>query len=132
MRRSWTVGAEGAQAPMTRPGNGTLIMASSEVDDDALRRAMAITRRDPSRAMQLDEMLRDEPGTGVAEFAAYGCQREALGMRPWQEPPCVADENDPRDRDQNARRLLRRMLDAGVSRYEPDPMEALKAKGKRK
>ena len=105
-------------------------MVSSEVDDDALRRAMAITRRDPSRAMQLDEVLRDEPWTEVAEFAAFHCHIQTLGLKPWQLPPCSIEQNDPRQDNKDAQRLLRRMLAAGVSRYEPDPLAALKQKAK--
>src|SRR5262249_44458690 len=129
---SWTVGAVRVRARTTRPGNGILNMVSSEVDDDALRRAMAIARRDPSRAMQLDEKLRDEPWTEVAEFAAFHCQIQALGLKPWQLPPCSLEADDPHEGNKDAQRLLRRMLAAGVSQYEPDPLAELKAKGKRK
>jgi hypothetical protein len=34
----------------------------------------------------------------------------------------VPDENDPHERDKAAQDLLRRMVAAGVSRYEPDPL----------
>lgn len=53
----------------------------------------------------------------------FGADRQPV--RPWQEPPCVADENDPDERDPQAQWLLRRMLKAGLSRYEPDPRTAL-------
>ena len=58
---------------------------------------------------------------GRSEFAAYGCQIDALKLKPWQTPPCYCDgEGDaPGDR------LLRRMLKAGVSRFHPDPLAAL-------
>jgi hypothetical protein len=52
----------------------------------------------------------------------FGADRQPV--RPWQEPPCVADENDPDERDPQAQWLLRRMLKAGLSRYEPDPRTA--------
>jgi hypothetical protein len=101
-------------------------MVSSDVDDDALRRALEIARRDPQCAALFDAKLADgEPWCDVAESAAYHCQIKALRLRPWQEPPAVADATDPRERDPEAQALLRRMLAAGLSRYEPDPMAAL-------
>ena len=107
-------------------------MTHSEADRDALERAIQIARRDPSRTQQLDEKLQDEPWDEVAQSAAYHCQHQALSLKPWQEPPCVADEDDPHERDKNAQALLRKMLAAGVSRYDPDPMKALKSKRRRK
>lgn len=95
------------------------------VDRDALTRAMEIAARDPDRAEQLQEMLAKQPWVEVAEFAAYVCQCRALGLKPGDEPPCAADPDDPDDRSPGARLLLRKMLHAGVSRYEPDPAAAL-------
>ena len=101
------------------------------VDREALERCMEIARRDPSRAEQLDSKLQDEEWAEVASFAAYGCQMDSLGLRPWQSPPCHidedADEPESSDRESNsaARKLLRQMLAAGVSRYDPDPLKAL-------
>jgi hypothetical protein len=94
----------------------------TDIDLDALRRAMVIAQRDPLRAGQLQEMLGRRAWAAVAEFAAYGCQRRALKLKPWQSPPCCCD-NDPKDRD--AVLLLDEMLAAGVSQWEPDPMAAL-------
>ena len=94
------------------------------VDRDALERAMQIAQRDPLRAEQLQAKLGDEEWRDVAEFAAYSCQIESLSLKPWQDPPCVADEDDLDKRDKAAE-LLRRMLAAAVSRYDPDPLTAL-------
>jgi hypothetical protein len=38
-------------------------------------------------AAQLDDMLKDRPWRGVAEFAAYVCQTETLHLKPCEEPP---------------------------------------------
>lgn len=97
------------------------------VDRDALERAMQLcAQRDPSRAEQLDGKLRQgDPWVEVAEFASYSCQIHALSLKPWQSPPCVADEDDPDEQDKKAQHLLRKMLAAGVSRYDPDPLKAL-------
>ena len=92
---------------------------------------MEIARRDPGRAEQLRAMLEDEEWIEVAEFAAYHCQIHALSLKPWQSPPVHidedADEPDSAEREPNtaARKLLRRMLRAGVSRFDPDPLAAL-------
>ena len=95
------------------------------VDRDALERAMQIAQRDPLRAAQLQSKLKDEPWIEVAEFASYSCQIHALNLKPWQSPPCTEDEDDPTPHDKAAQTLLRRMLAAGVSRYDPDPLKAL-------
>jgi hypothetical protein len=95
-------------------------------DRDALERAMDIAKRDKERAKQLQSKLRDEPWIEVAEFAAYACQIDALSLKPWQSPPCSVDEDDPDERDRDAQKLLQRMLAAGVSRYDPDPLAALR------
>jgi hypothetical protein len=70
--------------------------------------------------------------TEVAELCAYSCQMTNLRLKPWETPPCHADEKnpwpDPVDsvtRFSEACRLLRKMLAAGISRWHPDPMKAL-------
>lgn len=101
------------------------------LDRDALERAMQIAQRDPLRAELLQAKLADEEWREVAEFAAYSCQIESLSLKPWQEPPVNIDEDadEPdtaeREPDTAARKLLRRMLAAGVSRFDPDPLAAL-------
>jgi hypothetical protein len=94
-----------------------------EVDMDALRRCMAIgmAPTEPGRKGQLVDMLKDRPWIEVAEFAAYGCQRRALKLKPFDEPPCWGGEDPPG----KAAALLDRMLAAGISQWEPDPMAAL-------
>ena len=80
------------------------------------------------RREQLDSMLEDRSWEEVAQFAAYGRQFVSLKLKPWQTPPCfVADENEPRVGEEEAAKLLRRMLRAGISRWHPDPMAALEA-----
>jgi hypothetical protein len=96
-----------------------------DVDRDALGRAMEIAMSDPDRARQLRAKLVDEPWEEVAQFAAYGCQRSALRLKPWEEPPMHAHAGIPK-----AEALLRRMLEAGLSEFEPDPLSALERVGK--
>jgi hypothetical protein len=99
-------------------------------DYDALERAIWIARRE--QRLDFDARLLEQDWTEVAEFASTVCQRAALHLKPWQSPPCDCDENDPAERDKNGQALLRRMLAAGISRYEPNPLEALKAAKKPK
>ena len=66
----------------------------------------------------------------VARSAAYNTQITSLRLRPWQDPPCVVDEDDPEEHDRQAQMLLRQMLKAGLSRYEPDPRIALLKKNR--
>jgi hypothetical protein len=104
----------------------SFLKMTGDVDRKALQRAMAIVmQRDRVSAEHLKSKLEDEPWDEVAEFAAMSCQYHALALKPWQEPPCHADEDDRHPRDPMAQRLLRKMLAAGVSRYDPDPLTAL-------
>jgi hypothetical protein len=111
---------------------------SDRVDREALDRALKIAQRDPGRAAQVQSMLKDRPRRAVQEFCAYSCQISALSLKPWQSPPCHIDENadEPdnpsREPDTAARELLRQMLRAGVSRFEPDPLTALQRVNKRR
>jgi hypothetical protein len=59
-----------------------------------------------------------------ATWACYVLQYRDLNLRPWEPVPSDdLDGDDPRDA--AARVLLRRMLDAGMSRYDPNPSQAL-------
>src|SRR4051812_46211474 len=98
----------------------------TKVDRDALKRAMAITAAESEgRAEQLTSMLKDDSWERVAMFAASCAQSRALRLKPWELPPMHADEGPLRPEDRAARKLLKKMLVAGISRYEPDPMAAL-------
>jgi hypothetical protein len=92
------------------------------IDREALQRALTLAHTfDHARAEQLDAKLADEPWTDVAAFAAHVCQCRALHLRPWERSPAMAAADD----DGPAGQLLRRMLGAGLSRFEPDPLVAL-------
>jgi hypothetical protein len=100
------------------------------VDQDALRRALAMAKERYGRSQQIESRLADEPWEEVAQFAARVCQGRNLKLKPWQAPPCEAGptpdgrayENDPK-----AITMKRRLLDAGLSVFEPDPIGALAA-----
>ena len=93
-------------------------------DRTALMQALARCRAmSPARAAQLDAKLEDEPWESVARFAASVCQSDSLHLEPWSLPPCHGDSVHHPDR--AAKRLLQKMLAAGISRWHPDPMAAL-------
>jgi hypothetical protein len=87
---------------------------------------------DPGRRQQLESKLQDEPWQEVALFACYCMQCQNLSLKPWQPPPMHADEDRPRDDHPSAGKvaaweLCQRLLKAGLSMYEPDPIRALEA-----
>jgi hypothetical protein len=94
-----------------------------EADQAALELAIAMYRAQGKvQAQEIDDMLATRPWDDVAEFAAYSQQFSNLKLRPWHTPPCcVAIDDD----DAQAAAFLRKMLDAGVSRWHPNPLRAL-------
>lgn len=78
-----------------------------DVDPVALRSAMEFASRHPVRAQHYADMERTEGWRYAAEAAAHFCHCEALKLRPWEEPPSVADEQNPRDRDRRRTAFLR-------------------------
>jgi hypothetical protein len=102
-------------------------------DREALTRALRIAKAsEPGRQEQLVSMLRDREWEEVATFAAYVCQCDSLHLRPWQLPPMHADEDRPRDDHPTAGKvaawtLRRRLLKAGLSVFEPDPISSLES-----
>jgi hypothetical protein len=108
----------------------------SRVDRDAMKRAIEELRRGGGEdARQIEQKLRDEPWEDVGRFAAYSCQDKNLKLQPWQVPPCwLRTDRDveaalsmPHDHSgrREAGELVQRLLAAGLSRDEPDPLGAL-------
>ncbi|QND59854.1 hypothetical protein [Mesorhizobium huakuii] len=97
-------------------------------DKKALKRCMEIASRDPSRAGQLADMLKDRPWEEVAAFACYCVQSQALNLKPHETAPAFADILYPEGirRDPDAGALQDKMLAAGLSVFEPDPLFALR------
>jgi hypothetical protein len=93
------------------------------IDIEALERAMQIGMA--GRCGQLMAMLKDRPWAEVARFAAYNSQVDSMNLLPWQGPPCHHDLNP------QAARWAARLVDAGLSVWEPLPVEAL-GRAKRK
>jgi hypothetical protein len=104
------------------------------IDEEALTRAIEMTRANGGPdAVQIENKLRNEPWEQVARFAAYCHQCDNLHLMPHQSPPCWVDDmeavlaagDDGILGKYAAATLLKRMLAAGLSIYEPDPITAL-------
>lgn len=108
-----------------------------EIDNEALKRCVELTRAEPDSVEQISDMLADRPFESVATFCAYHQQTNNLRLKPWEFPPCWifdidAALNIPEAMDtyrkRDAAKLLQRMLDLDISQFEPDPMSAIKRK----
>jgi hypothetical protein len=99
----------------------------TKTDIAALELALKLAREEsPGRAQQLALKLAEDGWWPTARFAAYSCQVDRLHLKPWEHPPCWCDDPDDYP-DREAARLLKRMLAAGISQFDPDPMAALEA-----
>ena len=87
---------------------------------------MALASDDPGRREQIERKLKKD-WVEAAETASYDAQCRVLGLKPWQSPPCYGDAFPGHDGHANAAVLLRKLLDAGLSRWDPDPLVALAA-----
>jgi hypothetical protein len=108
-----------------------------QIDHEALERCIETMRnsKEPSDRKQIERMLAKDGRQKAGASAAYHCQMHALRLRPWQSPPCWLDPGDIKATlaagddgiagDYAAARLLQRMLESGLSQYEPDPITAL-------
>jgi hypothetical protein len=76
---------------------------------------------DPGRPDQVRTFVHEDGFEYAAKFCSSLLQRRHLQLRPWQRPPCRSEPHDGSEGGQ----LLARMLAAGVSRYEPNPLAAL-------
>jgi hypothetical protein len=112
----------------------------SPVDREALERALKIIlgrpeREDRGRREQVERMLEEDGWFRAADFCVYCCQMELVRPRLWQPIPSditdiegtLAKGDDGLGGSYRAALLLKRMLAAGLSRYEPDPIRALAA-----
>jgi hypothetical protein len=107
----------------------------SKIDREALERAIEIARRDPEERGVIDRLMKMHGWFIAAVQACYHCQRELIRPRLWQPTPADIDPTDIEGAlakgddglggGYRAALLLKRMLRAGLSRYEPRPVEAL-------
>jgi hypothetical protein len=105
------------------------LMAAAEIteaDVEALQRSLLATldeRDDPDRIRQVRAMLTDRPWFEVAEFCAYHQQVKNLQCKPWHSPPCWIGGYHTVEPEYEE--IGRRLVQAGLSLYEPDPLKAI-------
>jgi hypothetical protein len=103
-------------------------MRLSRIDREALERVLKMARAESEAERErFDREVAKYGWQHAAETAAYHCQDKALKLRPWQPPPCWC--RDPGNGGIGGRYaaalLTQRLLAAGLSRFEPDPIAAL-------
>jgi|SRR6516162_6784572 len=101
-----------------------------DLDRDAFERAIAWVRQHGAaiEVAAIEATLTREGLAAAGEHAAYIAQCRTLGLRPWQCPPCDARGEVPADVygwRPSELALKCRLEDAGLSRFEPDPLSAL-------
>jgi hypothetical protein len=99
-------------------------------DQDAFERAITWVRQhgEPIEVRAIETALTREGLTAAGEHAAYIAQCRTLQLRPWQCPPCHARDEvavDIYGRRPGELELRDRLVSAGLSVYEPDPLSAL-------
>lgn len=118
-------------------------LAFSPVDQEALQRAVELLHAAGGvESTQMQYILRDDGWQEAAEFAVYHFQQKNLRLRPWQPPPSwinpkdveviLAKGDDGALGHYRAASLVKRLLEAKLSQFEPNPQRALaEAKAKR-
>jgi len=98
-------------------------------DRAAMAAAIAMMRADSEQRDLLDHVLNNQSEPEAGLFAVGFCQIRNLKLRPWEAPPCdtrdVQTSSDVYGARASEVRLLRRMIELGISRYEPDPLKAI-------
>jgi hypothetical protein len=92
------------------------------IDRDAMRRAIDWMRaKSPDHAKEIEHKLEHEGFEAAGEFAADAAQCANLKLKPWETPPCnIWGYNQS-----SGIELRDRLLAAGLSIFEPDPIKAL-------
>jgi hypothetical protein len=98
-------------------------------DRAALKLALeqTLAEKDQARVAQVRRMLEGRTRLEVSQFCSFHRQIDALGLHPWELPPCLGDMENPNGRDERAWTLLQRMRKAGISRWHPNPLAACEA-----
>jgi hypothetical protein len=108
-----------------------------EIDFDALRRAVKMARRIApeygKRFLLLKET--DDDWLSEARQAAYACQCRRMRLKPWMEAPMhayILEPDGTTTRDPVAGDWYDRLVAAGLSPLEPDPVAALRQAASRR
>ena len=101
----------------------------SQVDYEALARAYETAAAESEAYCEhLDYIEAREGWVSAAQSASYHLQVKNLKLKPWQCPPCDCRSDEVGHGYGHSRgevMLRRRMLEAKLSLYEPDPAAAL-------
>jgi len=109
--------------------------ALTDADREALRRAMRMKREFDPRYRDVTDVeidaADDEWLWSYGIGASFGLQLNRLQLKPWQCPPCHADDEVSPKGEYGGMpeevSLLKRMRALGLSRFEPDPLAAIDA-----
>jgi len=108
----------------------------SPADIAALELAVKLTleEKDRGRVEQVRDMLADPTRSWfeTASFCSYHRQAEALHLPVWEHTPSWVTDPDDYPESPKAAQLARRMIAAGVSLYDPDPLRALAAAARKR
>jgi hypothetical protein len=111
----------------------------NRIDQDALTRALVACRaQGAGRARQLDAKLADEHGKGSPRSRPIPRRTGRLVCSPGSRRPAMpasrirTNPSEIRAPSAKSAELLRRLLDAGLSRFEPDPLRAITEAEKRR
>jgi hypothetical protein len=97
-------------------------MQPTKDDLDAMARAIDWVRQQcPDHAGQIEHKLRYEGFEAAGEFAADRAQCANLKLKPWETSPCNIWGYDQ----SRGIELRDRLVAAGISIFEPDPIKAL-------
>ena len=102
---------------------------SADDDDQALENCIKIIRERQGRAPFVDELEKRKGRRRMGQFCCAILQAEALGLRPGSIVPCNAQLRNSYEANPHRRRayeIAQRLEDAGLSKFEPDPLAALK------
>ena len=92
------------------------------IDRDAMARAIEWMRQEsPNSREQIEHKLKHEGFEAAGHFAAYAAQCSTLRLKPWESPP----SNLWGDYCSDGIELYDRLVAAGLSVFEPDPVKAL-------
>jgi hypothetical protein len=115
-----------------------MMTSPTETDRAALELALAVALRTPATGRQFKNKLESgESRLSVAVFASYSTQIDALELGPHEVPPSSIEpdqiaailakgESHDNSAFYGGALLLKKMLQAGVSRWHPDPVAALR------
>jgi hypothetical protein len=99
----------------------------TDADRIALKRAVAIARLDPVEAKRIDTRLAEGDNYWeIAEDCSHDLQHQNLELAPWELPPCCGDiDGGGLQSYRQAAELMRKMLSLGLSKFEPQPSQAM-------